>query len=118
MGALVPNDAPLWPRFVQTSRRTAPPARRFPTLCYCRIGAAPYGRDRERQETAKMSNVNVQFVVPAGEAGPAERLQHIAIQAAAVMLQGWFEDEEPSAEEAGQMVSAVMEALLRARPSP
>jgi len=65
-----------------------------------------------------MSNT-VQFVVlPAsevGEAGSSERLQHIAIQATAAMLQGWFEDEEPSPEEAKQMVSAVMEALLRTR---
>ncbi len=66
-----------------------------------------------------MSNT-VQFVVmppnEVGEAGSSERLQHIAIQAAAVMLRGWFEDEEPSPEEAKQMVSAVMEALLTARP--
>lgn len=65
-----------------------------------------------------MSTVSVQFVVPSGEAGPGERLQHIAIQATAVMLQGWFEDEEPSAEEAKRMVTAVMEALLQARPNP
>lgn len=63
-----------------------------------------------------MSNISVQFVVPAGEVGPSERLQHIAIQATAAMLQGWFEDEEPSPEEAKQMVSAVMEALLKGRP--
>jgi hypothetical protein len=65
-----------------------------------------------------MSNT-VQFVVlpsnEVGEAGSRERLQHIAIQATAVMLQGWFEDEEPSPEEAKQMVSAVMDALLKAR---
>jgi hypothetical protein len=57
----------------------------------------------------------VQFVVPTGEASASERLQHIAIQATAMMLQGWFEDEEPSPEEAQQMVSAVMEALLKVR---
>jgi hypothetical protein len=62
-----------------------------------------------------MSNT-IQFVVPPGEVSPSERLQHIAIQAAAVMLQGWFEDEEPSPEEAREMVSAVMEALLKSRP--
>jgi hypothetical protein len=62
-----------------------------------------------------MSNA-VQFVVPSGETTPAERLQHIAIQAAAVMLQGWFEDEEPSVEEAKEMVRAVMDALLQAPP--
>jgi hypothetical protein len=66
-----------------------------------------------------MSNT-VQFVVlpsnEVGEAGARERLQHIAIQATALMLQGWFEDEEPSPEEARQMVSAVMEALLKPRP--
>jgi hypothetical protein len=61
-----------------------------------------------------MSN-SVQFVVPAGEVSASERLQHIAIQATAVMLQGWFEDEEPSPEEARQMVNAVMDALLRVR---
>jgi len=65
-----------------------------------------------------MSNASVQFVVPAGEVGPGERLQHIAIQATAVMLQGWFEDEEPTAEEAKQMVSAVMDALLKGRHTP
>ena len=32
------------------------------------------------------------------------------------MLQSWFEDEEPTPEEAKRMVSAVMEALLRSRP--
>jgi len=65
-----------------------------------------------------MSSTGVQFVVPSGEVGPSERLQHIAIQATAVMLQGWFEDEAPSAEQASKMVSAVMEALLKARPTP
>jgi hypothetical protein len=65
-----------------------------------------------------MSNASVQFVVPSGEVGPTERLQHIAIQATAIMLQGWFEDEEPSPEEARQMVNAVMEALLQARRTP
>jgi hypothetical protein len=58
----------------------------------------------------------VQFVAPSGEASSSERLHHIAIQATAVMLQSWFEDEEPSPAEAKQMVSAVMEALLRVRP--
>jgi hypothetical protein len=62
----------------------------------------------------------VQFVVPPGEANDEasanDRLRHIAIQATAVMLRGWFEDEEPGPEEARQMVSAVMEALLKARP--
>lgn len=65
-----------------------------------------------------MSSVSVEFVVPSGEVSPNDRLQHIAIQATAVMLQGWFEEEEPSAEQARQMVSAVMEALLKPRPSP
>jgi hypothetical protein len=65
-----------------------------------------------------MSNASVQFVVPSGEVGPSERLHHIAIQATAIMLQGWFEDEEPSPEEARQMVNAVMEALLQARRAP
>ncbi len=66
-----------------------------------------------------MSNTVHFVVLPAGEVGEggsSERLQHIAIQATAVMLQGWFEDEEPSPEEAKQMVSAVMEALMRPRP--
>jgi len=39
----------------------------------------------------------------------------MAIQATAVMLQSWFEDESPTPEKAKQMVSAVMEALLRVR---
>lgn len=57
----------------------------------------------------------IQFVAPPGEASPEERLHHIAIQATAVMLQSWFEDEEPGPEEAREMVSAVMGALLRRR---
>jgi hypothetical protein len=57
----------------------------------------------------------IQFVAPPGDASSSERLHHIAIQATAVMLQSWFEDEEPTPEKAKQMVSAVMEALLRAR---
>jgi hypothetical protein len=64
-----------------------------------------------------MASIGVQFVVPSGEVSPSERLQHIAIQATAVMLQGWFEDEEPSPQEAREMVSAVMEALLKGRAS-
>ena len=32
-----------------------------------------------------------------------------------MMLHGWFEDEEPSPEEAKVMVAAVMDALLRGR---
>lgn len=62
-----------------------------------------------------MSNASVQFVVPSGDVSASERLQHMAIQATAMMLQGWFEDEEPSPEEARQMVNAVMEALLKGR---
>jgi hypothetical protein len=58
----------------------------------------------------------IQFVAPPGDASAGERLQHIAIQATAVMLQSWFEDEEPSPEKAGAMVSAVMDALLKPRP--
>ncbi|MBO0766662.1 MAG: hypothetical protein J2P50_19010 [Hyphomicrobiaceae bacterium] len=57
----------------------------------------------------------IQFVAPPGEASANERLQHIAIQATAHMLQKWFEDEEPGPEQAREMVSAVMDALLRAR---
>jgi hypothetical protein len=65
-----------------------------------------------------MSNMSVQFVVPSGEVSPSERLQHVAMQSTAVMLQGWFEDEAPSAEQAAKMVNAVMDALLKARHSP
>jgi hypothetical protein len=61
-----------------------------------------------------MSGMSVEFVVPEGQVNTEERLQHIAIQATAVMLQGWFEEEEPSAQAAKEMVSAVMDALLRA----
>jgi hypothetical protein len=57
-----------------------------------------------------------QFVAPPADASAAERLHHIAIQATAVMLQTWFEDEEPSPEKAKAMVSAVMEALMKPRP--
>jgi hypothetical protein len=65
-------------------------------------------------ETTEMSGI--QFVAPAGEASSSERLHYMAIQATAVMLQSWFEDEEPTPEKAKQMVSAVMEALLQPRP--
>jgi hypothetical protein len=58
----------------------------------------------------------IQFVAPPGDASAAERLHHIAIQATAVMLQTWFEDEEPSPDKAREMVRAVMEALLTPRP--
>ena len=58
----------------------------------------------------------IQFVAPPGDASAAERLHHIAIQATAVMLQTWFEDEEPSPEKAKAMVSAVMDALMKPRP--
>jgi hypothetical protein len=65
-------------------------------------------------EAPEMSGI--QFVAPPGEATANERLHHIAIQATAVMLRSWFEDEEPTPEKAKQMVSAVMEALLKAHP--
>lgn len=58
---------------------------------------------------------SIQFAACPGEASANERLQHIAIQATAVMLQKWLEDEEPSPEQASEMVSAVMDALLRPR---
>ncbi len=60
---------------------------------------------------------SIQFVAPPADAGSDERLQHIAIQAAAVMLQPWFEDTEPTPDKAAQMVGAVMDALLRQRPA-
>jgi hypothetical protein len=60
-----------------------------------------------------MSSTGVHFVSPPGEVSSEDRLRHIAIQATAVMLHGWFEDEEPNADEAQQMVSAVMNALLK-----
>jgi hypothetical protein len=60
---------------------------------------------------------SIEFVaLPPGEASASERLHHIAIQATAVMLQSWFKDEEPSPDEAREMVSAVMDALLEPRP--
>jgi hypothetical protein len=58
----------------------------------------------------------IQFVAPPADASTAERLHHIAIQATAVMLQTWFEDEEPSPDKAREMVRAVMDALLTPRP--
>lgn len=57
----------------------------------------------------------VEFVVPSGEIGADDRLHHIAIQAAAMMLRGWFEEAEPSPAEAQQMVEAVMKGLLGSR---
>ena len=63
-------------------------------------------------------STNTQFVVPLSEVSANDRLQHIAIQATAVMLQGWFDEQEPDAEEAKAMVSAVMDALLRVRQAP
>jgi hypothetical protein len=59
---------------------------------------------------------SIEFVAPPAEASSGERLHFIAIQAAAVMLQSWFEDEEPTPDRAGEMVSAVLDALLRPRP--
>jgi len=57
----------------------------------------------------------VEFVVPSGDVSANDRLHHIAIQATAMMLRGWFEEAEPSAEKAQQMVEAVMKGLLGAR---
>jgi hypothetical protein len=56
----------------------------------------------------------MQFVVPGGDVQFSEidRLHHIAIQATAVMLKDWFEEEQPSPEEAQQMVESVMKGLL------
>jgi hypothetical protein len=66
-------------------------------------------------ETSEMSD-NIEFVaLPPGEASSSERLHHIAVQATAVMLQSWFKDAEPDAEEARDMVNAVMTALLKPR---
>jgi hypothetical protein len=59
----------------------------------------------------------VEFVVPSGEVSANDRLHHIAIQAVAMMLKGWFEEAEPSPEEAQQMVEAVMKGLLGSRAS-
>ena len=59
---------------------------------------------------------SIEFVAPPAEASSSERLHFIAIQAAAVMLQPWFEDEEPTPERAKQMVGAVLDALLTPRP--
>jgi hypothetical protein len=62
-------------------------------------------------------NGDIQFVVPGGDVqvGANDRLHHIAIQATAVMLKDWFENEEPSPEEAQQMVESVMKGLLGSR---
>lgn len=57
----------------------------------------------------------VEFVVPSGEVSANDRLHHIAIQAAAMMLKGWFEEAEPSPDEAQQMVEAIMKGLLGPR---
>jgi hypothetical protein len=63
-------------------------------------------------------STNTQFVVPSGEVNADDRLQHVAIQATAVMLQGWFGEQDPEVEDASAMVSAVMDALLRRRQPP
>lgn len=76
-------------------------------------GAAGLGVPTQ-MESRQMSGI--QFVALQGEASASERLQHIAIQATAVMLQKWFEDEEPTPEKAKQMVGAVMDALTRPNP--
>jgi hypothetical protein len=47
----------------------------------------------------------IQFGDPgAGNISSNDRLQHIAIQAAAVMLQSWFEKSAPTAEQAKSMI--------------
>ena len=60
---------------------------------------------------------DMQFVVPGGDVQVSanDRLHHIAIQATAVMLKDWFEEEQPSPEEAQQMVESVMKGLLGSR---
>jgi len=60
-----------------------------------------------------MSQSSIHFVVPTGDISPNDRLQHIAIQATAIMLRGWFKEEVPTAEKAKAMVAAIMDALLQ-----
>jgi hypothetical protein len=58
------------------------------------------------------------FVAPSGEISPNDLLQHIAIQATAMMLQGWFESAKPTSEQAKTMVDAIMRALMIRQPMP
>ncbi len=57
----------------------------------------------------------VEFAEASGDMSADDRLRYIAIQAAAVMLRGWFEEAEPSPEKAQMMVEAIMKGLLGTR---
>ena len=63
-------------------------------------------------------NDGVAFVISGSESSAEDRLRHIAIQSAAIMRRGWFEEEEPSAEAAQKMIEAVMKGLLGGRITP
>lgn len=60
-------------------------------------------------------NSEIRFVVPHADA-KADPIHHIAIQAAAVMLQDWFKEAEPEVDEAKAMVETVMKALMGRAP--
>lgn len=63
------------------------------------------------------STINIQFVAPAGSLSNREQLQHIAIQATAVMMQSWFAEEDvPEPRELTELVSAVMAGFLKSAP--
>lgn len=60
----------------------------------------------------------VHFNVPGGEVSANDRLHVVAIQAAAVMLKDWFEEKEPSPEQAKAMIEAVLKGLCGSRLTP
>ena len=63
-----------------------------------------------------MGSGPIHFVAPSGDMSAEDRMQHIAIQATAVMLQPWFEEEAPTPEKAGAMIDAVIRALRGKEP--
>jgi len=65
-----------------------------------------------------MASAPIQFVTPPGDLTAEDRMQFIAIQATAVMLQSWFEEEDPSPEEAKVMIETVVKALRGRTPIP
>lgn len=59
----------------------------------------------------------VHFVIPAGQT-LNDPIHHIAIQAAAVIMKDWMEENEPSVDEAKAMAEALVSGLMGRKPVP